>query len=571
MSRPRLRRHSGSASSWWGPCYGAPLPPGGNAALKPWLATCGAVLLGWEAFERGRSGARREAGAARSPVPRAQARVQRLRAALLAAVAALSVWAYFAPYRLSAERYLHRWDAFHYYVGGKYFRELGYDGLYECTLVTDALAGFEDRARASRVRDARTNELVPGWVVLDRAGACRERFAPERWRRFRSDVAWFRARFQAHHWARLRTDHGYNPPPTWSAFGGALLQLGPASERQLTALILLDPLLLGLALTLVARGFGWRAAAVSIIAFVTLYPADQRWTAGSILRLDWFVATLVGIALLRLGGPPEAGAPGGPGSARRLRWLVPVGAGAALAYAAAIRIFPATLSLALLGPFVRALRGGGASVLRRGWGGLLAGALALAAVALVGGAVSGGSLERWSDFVENSRTHLTTPLQNHLGLASLLAFDPALREVHTVGDAGDRYARWKRGRVETFAARRGLFAVLAVAYLALLVVATARQPAWAAAVLGAGAPLLLFELTGYYHVLLVAFALMTPARPAIGAGLLGLAALSQWAAQWLSFQDEIFFVTGLAAVAFVLGTTLAMLRRPAGERRPPAS
>ena len=34
--------------------------------------------------------------------------------------------------------FVHRWEFFHYYMGGKYLPELGYTKLYACTAVVDA-------------------------------------------------------------------------------------------------------------------------------------------------------------------------------------------------------------------------------------------------------------------------------------------------------------------------------------------------------------------------------------------------------------------------------------------------
>ena len=45
---------------------------------------------------------------------------------------------------------VHLWDMTHYYLGAKYFGELGYDGLYECIAVADAESGWPQVA--ARVR-----------------------------------------------------------------------------------------------------------------------------------------------------------------------------------------------------------------------------------------------------------------------------------------------------------------------------------------------------------------------------------------------------------------------------------
>ena len=79
-------------------------------------------------------------------------------------------------------------------------------------------------------------------------------------------------------------------------------------------------------------------------------------------------------------------------------------------------------------------------------------------------------------------------------------------------------------------------------------------------VVGAASVAIFLELTAYYHAILIALACLWPRRPAVGAGLLALAALS-----WVPYQaglltDEILRWTNLATVALVVGATLTLLR-----------
>jgi hypothetical protein len=55
----------------------------------------------------------------------------------------------------------HRWEQFHYFLGAKYFPELGYTRLYQCTAVAEAEQDggkLEDRVRLHDLRAA-------GWTV----------------------------------------------------------------------------------------------------------------------------------------------------------------------------------------------------------------------------------------------------------------------------------------------------------------------------------------------------------------------------------------------------------------------
>src|SRR5262245_38610397 len=52
-------------------------------------------------------------------------------------LAAAAIGCYFTGFRFGYPKYYHRWDQFHYYMGAKYFREMGYDGLYKCSVIAE--------------------------------------------------------------------------------------------------------------------------------------------------------------------------------------------------------------------------------------------------------------------------------------------------------------------------------------------------------------------------------------------------------------------------------------------------
>ena len=132
---------------------------------------------------------------------------------------------------------VHEHDAFHYYVGARYFRELGYAQLYRCALAADLEAGLDP---GPRLRDLETNRLLPATTQLDAARACRARFAPERWQAFARDLDWFRARLAPRAWQQIREDHGFNGSPVWllaadrvTANANCLLPLLPSTADTL--------------------------------------------------------------------------------------------------------------------------------------------------------------------------------------------------------------------------------------------------------------------------------------------------------------------------------------------------
>jgi hypothetical protein len=225
----------------------------------------------------------------------------------------------------------HPADTYHYYVGSKYFRELGYTRLYRCTAVADSEAGWRKQVESRYVRDLETNSVEPAAGLLEHPEACKRHFTQERWRSFSRDVAWFRMQMPKRRWHLAQTDHGYNGTPALGLFGGLLTRTGPATDAQILALRLIDPLLLLLTWAAVGWTFGWRVLCVALLYWGTNYPTQYGWVGGSFLRQVDFVAVLLGICLMRR---------------RRM-----TAAGFLLVLAALVRIYPALL---LAGPGLQA-------------------------------------------------------------------------------------------------------------------------------------------------------------------------------------------------------------------------
>jgi len=131
---------------------------------------------------------------------------------------------------------------------------------------------------------------VPAAAALENAAACKRHFTPERWRSFSRDVAWFRSQLPLRRWKLTQTDHGYNGTPAWGLFGGLLAHSGPATDAQILALRLIDPLLLLLTWAAVGWTFGWRVLCVALLYWGTNYPAQYGWVGGSYLRQIEFAA-----------------------------------------------------------------------------------------------------------------------------------------------------------------------------------------------------------------------------------------------------------------------------------------
>jgi hypothetical protein len=461
-------------------------------------------------------------------------RFARGRDGLLLLLALATLFAWWHPYRGSLRAWLHVGDAFHYYVGAKYFDELGYQRLYHCAAVADAEAGMGRLLAISLVRDLETNQIRRTAELLSDPDRCKRHFTPARWREFTADVDFFRRKLPAPLWLKLRADHGYNPTPLWTLAGGLLVSTGPAGRAQFFALTSLDPLLLGGMFGALCWAFGWRVMCIALIYWGTNQPASWEWVGGSILRFDWLAASLVALCCLRRGYPGLAGG--------------------LLAWAAGVRVFPGVLAVALLAGALLRTRGR-LDVAARRFALSFAAALAL----FVSLAALWSGPHSWIDFARNSRLHLATDSVNRMGLRPLLAYRHELRLERTLEPtAMDPSARWKRERARTFEARRPWAVAIGLAYLLLLALALRRQPDWAAGVLGIGAIPVLLELGNYYFAITTGFACLAARRPELGLGLVGLSAFTWWVGRWGG--DDRDLVVALASAGTLLFVVFASAR-----------
>jgi hypothetical protein len=497
------------------------------------------AALGWTLHLR----ARRRAG---RPLRRALAQ------GVVGAVALCAAAAWFDFGAMPETGGVHRHDVFHYYLGGKYHRELGYGLIYRCAAVAEAEDGREAAVRQRMFRDLATLQILPAAEALADPSVCLSRFTEARWRSFRDDVHNLRQGVPEAAWNETQTDHGYNPTPAWTATSGALARLVPSTEAGLRLLSSLDLLLLAASIAALHAAFGWRVAALALTLWGTQEPGKFTWIAFAMLRLDWFFLLVASLALLRRGRPALAGA--------------------ALGWAAAMRGFPA-LGLAgvlLAGAASPALRARLAPDRRRYVAGFVG---ALAVMIALGGAVAGPS--SWGEWVGHIRRHAAASSSNNVGLGVIVAFDPAHRVEHVQerfpGAPTEQWTqRWADETRATREARKLPLRVLQLAFAALLVVALARQRRlWIGLVLAMLAAPIAVELSGYYLMLFVVAAALVTARASLERGLLGFAGAVQVlmvmpAVAW--FHDDRHLALSIAYVgaATALTFTLARRRRAAG-------
>ncbi|WFU79149.1 hypothetical protein QA645_32150 [Bradyrhizobium sp. CIAT3101] len=214
----------------------------------------------------------------------------------------------------------HIWDQYHYVLGSKYFPELGYDGIYVATI-----EAFEEKdptfVPPSRIRDLRTNDVVPREQLAELQQQVRMRFSDPRWAAFREDATHYRMRED------IFLDHGYNPPPCRAAIERLFTAWLPFRGLSVALYASLDFLLLALAGLVVYRTFGLVVLAAISLSFGLGYCSRYFWIGGAFLRQDVITALLLCAASLATG---------------RMRL-----AGGLLAYATCCRVFPFFMLLPL--------------------------------------------------------------------------------------------------------------------------------------------------------------------------------------------------------------------------------
>ena len=200
---------------------------------------------------------------------------------------------------------VNQWEMFHFFLGSKYFDELGYDGIYQATVVA-----VDQRDPGSldggMIRDPMTFRLHRVQPVRARWGTVEHRFSRQRWRQFRRDVFFFTDQLQLPI-GKVIGDHGNTGSPAWAALAWTFSHRLTASRPALIGLSLLDvTLLLGLFVAML-RSFGPRPTLITF-SLLLLVPRAYDFLGGSLLRLDWLVALGLTACALRVGRRRAAGA-----------------------------------------------------------------------------------------------------------------------------------------------------------------------------------------------------------------------------------------------------------------------
>jgi hypothetical protein len=521
-------------------------------------------------------------------------------------LALAAVTAYFDGFYVGFPRFYHRHDQYHYYLGSKYFAELGYDRLYKCSTVALDEMGtvtYQDEdhigAEWAKTRPGKpllkldlTKEVRhPDWKIrnlggdnllmtvqeiLDHPEICKAHFAPQRWEQYKTDVLYFRLASDKKYWEGFHHDHGYNPPPVWTMGGHYVASLYPAGKVFslpilgdvvfLQAIGFIDEILLAMMFAGIVWAWGWRVAAVSAIFWGCQASAPILWTYGAFLRQDWLFWLVMAAAFAR----------------KRFFWL----SGAAMVYAGLLRIFPGLVVvgwLVVLGFQLYRHKKPTTAQWKMLGGGVLAAAV------LIPMSMSVAGKDSYSEFYRHTlKVHDTTPLTNHMGLRVLLSqaipFEVAVHKgpIDFEIGTGIKYGRmkytkddklvdpfdlWKSMRNDRYKKYKVAgYAMIALTLGFLVLVLRRVKSMWIAQCLAQVFIILLSQLTSYYYAFMILMGPLTKANRQLEAPLFGFAALSQFVYIIFYWNDDKYWMLTAISLVFCWAIMYVFLPRADRER-----
>jgi hypothetical protein len=422
--------------------------------------------------------------------------------------------------------YYHRHEFYHYYLGSKYFKEVGYYRLYECTAVAETELGRGAAVQAREIRDLRQNLIkqMRDPSVQKHLAECKGNFSGERWAAFKQEVDWFYHSSVGSYWDGMTKDHGYNPPPLWTMEGHFFGSLGVADDGFFKLMSVIDPLLQLGCVLMIGWAFGWRIMAIATVFWGCNAPANFYWTGGAFIRQDWIFFLVASLCLAR----------------KRMFFL----AGGALTWSTLLRVFPGMMILGwviiIAIETIRRLRrlpgtdAKGVSFRNPlSWfhpdhKRLILGCVVAVGV-LIPASMAVAGRDSYKTFVEHISVHKNTPLTNHMGLETILAHDFEGR-MHFTRDESldDPFQVWKEGRTQRFKNLQPVYFTIVGLLFAWTVWALRRTKLlWVGLALSLPLTMSLTNLTCYYYSMYIVAASLVLLQPALAPAYLALSGASQ--------------------------------------------
>ncbi len=380
--------------------------------------------------------------------------------------------------KVELQRPFHWHEIYHYYLGSKYFSELGYFGIYNCVT-----AGDEERGRLisiDYVRNLRNilTSISHDEAVRDCDKNFKRNFTVERWDEFKNDLNFLASIGASEWWDTAVQDAGFNPPPSSVIFSSSLSNLIPLSSQTYLLLPLLDILLLLAATFLIFRNFGMTALIGFVVIFGVSYIAGYFWNGGAFLRYFWLFNLIVGFSLI---------------SQKRYFW-----SGLFFGISAMLRVFPLFFAVGVVVALLFDFRKN-KKVLRDFVAGGAVAVFALGSLSLL---IFG--LDAWRDFFQHILLHKDVYFVFHIGLKKIATFADWVPNQNFFGEAGLRlFDAWNRQLWAVWQSRLWLFLPLSFLITAAACAATRKINLLESALLVGTTLIFLFTLpANYYFVFL---------------------------------------------------------------------
>ncbi|MFO7567343.1 MAG: hypothetical protein R6X02_32165 [Enhygromyxa sp.] len=404
----------------------------------------------------------------------------RMISAALLVAALCSATQYFYAQR-NGKSWLHTWDIYHQVIGAKYFEELGYFKLYECTWEIDEINSGHFK-NVKEMRNIKTLAVKPVHKVVGERD-CVDRFEPERLEQFAQDIDDMVELGGARMFNKLFGDKGFNGTPFHAWILGQVTDGVPIVKEEYLWLGLLDVWLMLLAFAAIAWAWDLKTASIIALFFFANFPNRYIHMGGSILRFD-YIAMLI-FALVAM---------------KKNRFGI---AGACVAWAAAERLFPAIFAVGLAykaGVELLATRKLRKEYLAFGVGFAVTG-LILFGLSLGASESLGAGVDSWREWWHNMRVHTLHTRGFRVGFKHMFMMDG------NVSDS-DGFVGWTR-KTEFFHTRDHFYYLTVLLLFAPLLLAVRKLDAVTFAALFAAAGFFFLAVaTRYYYSMMVLFLLV---------------------------------------------------------------
>lgn len=425
-------------------------------------------------------------------------------AALLVA-ALCSATQYFYGSR-NNKTWLHTWDIYHQVIGTKYFKELGYFRIYECTWEIDEMNSGHFK-RVPKMRDIETLKTPPTAEVVGERD-CAELFTPERLEQFAKDIEDFHTLGGHGMWNKLFTDKGFNGTPFHAWTLSRLTADVPIVWDEFIWLGLLDVFLLVLAFAAIAWAWDLKTAAIVVLFFCANFPNRYIHMGGSILRFD-YIAMLI-FALVAM---------------KKDRFGI---AGACVAWATAERAFPAIFAVGLgfkAGVELLATRKLRPEYLKFGLGFVITGLILFGLSLTLCDSFSDG-IGAWRQWYGNISVHTEHTRGFRAGFKHMFMMDGNLTDKH-------RFVGWSK-KTALFEPREHFFQLAMLLLFAPLLLAVRKLDAVTFSALFTGLGFFCLMVATRYYFSMMVLLLLVDRRLFEDRKQLLLAALLFLTAAWLS-------------------------------------